>query len=196
VITRRYADTGAMIQAGTTSQTQAMPVVRLSETQELRLVLPVPESAVSRIRIGAPVAVRVPTLSRTFTGTVARFSGRVQPSTRTMETEVDVVNPQMVLMPGMYAEAVLELEKRVRTLAVPVTALANMDTAANVLVVSPSRQLERWPVKLGIETPDRIEVLAGLREGDLVLVGSRSQFKAGQTVEPKLLETVASTREP
>ena len=47
MITHRYADTGAMIQAGTSSQTQAMPVVRLSQNDRLRLVIPVPESAVS-----------------------------------------------------------------------------------------------------------------------------------------------------
>ena len=53
VVTKRYADTGAMIQAGTASQTQAMPVVRVAQTDRLRLVLPVPESIVPRIRIGS-----------------------------------------------------------------------------------------------------------------------------------------------
>src|SRR5262245_43490401 len=52
VITHRYADTGAMIQAGTSSQSQAMPVVRLSQNDKLRLVIPVPESAVPRIHLG------------------------------------------------------------------------------------------------------------------------------------------------
>ena len=68
VITKRYADTGSMIQAGTASQTQAMPVVRLSENSLLRLILPVPESAVPTVHIGQQVEVRVPTLNRTFPG--------------------------------------------------------------------------------------------------------------------------------
>src|ERR1700737_3638989 len=75
VITKRYADTGAMIQAGTASQSQAMPVVRLSQNDRLRLVLPIPESAVAGIRVGFPVEVRVGALNRTFVGKVARFSG-------------------------------------------------------------------------------------------------------------------------
>ena len=53
VVTKRYADTGALIQAGTASDTQAMPVVQLAEWSRLRLVVPVPESAVPQIRLGA-----------------------------------------------------------------------------------------------------------------------------------------------
>ena len=68
VVTKRYADTGSMIQAGTASQTQAMPVVRLSENTLLRLILPVPESAVPTVHIGQQVEVKVPTLNRSFPG--------------------------------------------------------------------------------------------------------------------------------
>src|SRR5262245_2111725 len=103
VVTHRYADTGAMIQAGTSSQTQAMPIVRLSAIDRLRLTIAVPESAVARVRVGAPVDVRVDALKRTFAGRVARFAGKVSADTRTMETEVDVANPDLALVPGMYA---------------------------------------------------------------------------------------------
>jgi multidrug efflux pump subunit AcrA (membrane-fusion protein) len=81
VITKRYADTGSMIQAGTASQTQARPLVRLSQNTLLRLVLPVPESAVPQVRGGNTVEVRVPTLHRSFPGSdkwpiaCAGFSG-------------------------------------------------------------------------------------------------------------------------
>src|SRR5262249_28652371 len=78
VITKRYADTGAM-------QTQSTPVVRLSENAMLRLILPVPESAVPAVHIGQQVEVQVPSLRRTFPGRVARFTDKVSPSTRTMD---------------------------------------------------------------------------------------------------------------
>jgi multidrug resistance efflux pump len=84
VVTKRYADTGSMLQAGTSSNTQALPLVRLSENRLLRLVLPVPESAVPTVHIGQNVDVRVPTLSRTFSGRVARFAEKVSSATRTM----------------------------------------------------------------------------------------------------------------
>src|SRR5262249_14384262 len=61
VITKRYANTGSMIQAGTASQTQAMPVVRLSQNSLLRLILPVPESDVSLVKVGQQLTVKVPT---------------------------------------------------------------------------------------------------------------------------------------
>src|ERR1051325_961725 len=123
VITKRYADTGSMIQAGTASQTQAMPVVKLSENSRLRLILPVPESAVPTVHIGQRVEVRVPTLKRSFPGRVARFAEKLSMSTRTMDTEVDVDNPTLLLIPGMYAEVNLTLDHRSRTLAVPVLAV-------------------------------------------------------------------------
>jgi RND family efflux transporter MFP subunit len=188
VITKRYADTGAMIQAGTASNTQAMPVVRLSENHLLRLVLPVPESVAPRIHTGARVEVRVPTLKRSFPGKVARFAERVQASTRTMETEVDVLNPQLLLIPGMYAEVVLTLDRKKDALAVPLGAIAGHDSSPKVLVVNAENRLEERTVTLGIETANMIEITSGLQPDELVIVGSRSQFKAGQLVQPKIVE--------
>lgn len=185
VITKRYADPGAMIQAGTASQTQAMPVVRLSQVDRLRLVLPAPESVVARVHVGAPVAVRVPALERTFEGRVARFSGKVEVATRTMQTEVDVANPQQVLLPGMYAYATLTLDRRDDALAVPVQAVFTRDDKPYLLVVNAGKRIEERAVRLGVETPERVEVLAGLREGELVVVGNRSQLRPGLAVQPK-----------
>ena len=188
VITKRYADTGAMIQAGTASQTQTMPVARLSADQLLRLVLPAPESVVPRIHVGEPVTVNVHSLNRSYEGRVARFSGKIDIGTRTMETEIDVPNPGFVLKPGMYAEAALTLDRRVDALAVPVQALNVNGQSTTVFLVSPENKIEERPVTLGIETPNRVEILSGIKENDLVVVGSRSQLKAGQRVEPKVVD--------
>src|SRR5262249_5935948 len=92
VITHRYADTGAMIQAGTSSQTQAMPLVKLSQNSVLRLTIPVPESAVPQVHLGESVDVTVPALRKTFVGQVSRFADKLDEQTRTMHTEVDVKN--------------------------------------------------------------------------------------------------------
>jgi len=192
IITQRLADAGAMIQAGTASHTQAMPVVRLSQVDHLRLVLPVPESIASRIRIGAPVEIRVDSLNRIFQGKVSRFSGKLNPSTRTMETEVDVPNPGRALLPGMYGYASLKLERKDDALSVPVQAVSAHDTNPSVLVVNGSGALEERMVVLGLETPERTEVVSGLSESDLVVVGNRAQLKVGMRVEPKIVEQVAA----
>src|SRR5579863_4290593 len=112
VVTERYANLGALVQAGTSSSTQAMPIVRLSQDDLFRLVIPVPESYVRYIHIGDHVDVRVPSLNRIFPGKVARFSVDVREDTRTMHTEVDVQNRDRVLISGIYAEAALTLEHK------------------------------------------------------------------------------------
>jgi RND family efflux transporter MFP subunit len=185
VITHRYADTGAMIQAGTSSQTQAMSLVKLSQTNVLRLTIPVPESAVAQIHLGEPVSVTVASLGKTFSGTVARFADQLDEQTRTMHTEVDVRNPDLQLVPGMYASAALTLADRRGVLVVPVQAVDRpTDGHASVMVVDASRTLQVRPVTLGLETPDRVEVVSGLRENDLVVLGNRTQLKAGSPATP------------
>ncbi|HEY7386958.1 MAG TPA: efflux RND transporter periplasmic adaptor subunit [Bryobacteraceae bacterium] len=189
VITRRYANTGALIQAGTASQSQAMPVVRLSENSLLRLALPAPESVVPLIRLGEPVAVKVSALNRTFPGRVARFADTVDPSTRTMKTEVDVPNPDLTLVPGMYAEVDLVTEQRRRVLAVPVEAIDGSGQSVRVFRVQASGAIEIIPIRVGIETARMVEVRQGdLSEGDAVVVGSHSGLKAGDIVRPKAIE--------
>jgi RND family efflux transporter MFP subunit len=193
VITRRFADTGAMIQAGTASQTQAMPVVQLSENSRLRLILPVPESAVPTIHIGQQVEVRVPTMNRTFPGRVARFSEKVALATRTMETEVDVLNPTLVLMPGMYAEVNLTLANRKAALSIPLTAVDITGDMGQVLVVTPNNRIEMRKIALGLETSTDVEVLSGLNDGDMVVTGNRAGLLAGQEVRPKVVTMQSSS---
>ena len=118
VVTKRYANLGALMQAGTTS-TQATPLVRLSEEDKFRLVIPVPESYVKYVHVGDSIDVRVPSLDRSLKGKVTRFSVDVSGATRTMHTEVDVPNPNYSLVPGLYAEAVLTLNHNGAALVVP-----------------------------------------------------------------------------
>jgi RND family efflux transporter MFP subunit len=187
VITKRYANTGSMVQAGTASQTQAMPVVRISDNSTLRLMLPVPESAVPTVHVGQNVDVLVPTLKRTFPGRVARFSNRVSEATRSMDTEVDVANPGMRLIAGMYAEVTLTLQRVQGVVAVPVTAV-DVESAAEgvVFVVNARNQIEKRTVAIGMETANRIELRSGVQNGELVVIGNRAGLKPGQEVSPKL----------
>ncbi len=78
VITKRYVDTGALISAGTSSEIQSQPVVQLAEWSLLRLVIPVPASAVPMLHLGSVVQVHVLDLNRDFQGRVARFRRRTQ----------------------------------------------------------------------------------------------------------------------
>jgi RND family efflux transporter MFP subunit len=193
VITRRLGDPGALIQAGTASHTQAMPVVRLSQIDRLRLVLPVPESIVPKIKAGDPVEVRVDTLGRVFQGKVTRFSGRLDAGTRTMQTEVDIPNPNGIIKPGMYGYATLRLDRRDDALAIPVQAISGRGASATVMVVGGNNRLQERQIDPGIETPNMVEVRSGLQENDMVVLGSRSRLRPGMPVEPKVVDAARVT---
>lgn len=187
VVTERYANLGTLMQAGTGSSTQAMPLVRLSEDDLFRLVIPVPEAYVRYIRMGDPVNVRVPSLDRSFPGKVARFSVDVRADTRTMHTEVDVPNRQRVLLPGLYAEADLQLDRKDNIPAVPLQALSHEGSKASVLLVDTDGTLERREVQIGIETSSDAEITSGLHEGDEVVVSDRSGLRAGEKVRAQVV---------
>jgi RND family efflux transporter MFP subunit len=190
VITKRYADPGALIQAGTASNTQSMPLVRLSDDTLLRLDFPVSVDYVRGIHLDAPVSVSVDSLGgRTFSGHIKRFSDKVDDSTRTMIVEMEVPNSSGELVPGMYATVTLRTAERPHALAIPVEAVP--EGAKSVLVVDAAHRVAERRVTLGLETPARYEVLSGLDEGDLVMIGNPGQVPLGETVAPRLTAPLA-----
>jgi RND family efflux transporter MFP subunit len=192
VVTVRYSDTGALVAAGTSSSTQAMPVVRLAQISVLRLVLPIPESIAGTIRIGDPVKVHVQALNEDVVGKVTRFADSLDPQTRTMHTEIDFQNANGKLLPGMYVEATLSQIAKRDVLTVPLEAVEMTGTAeGSVLLLNPQNMLEERKVHFGQEGSTRIEVVSGLNEGDRIVVGSRSSFRSGMRVKPKNLDSGA-----
>jgi RND family efflux transporter MFP subunit len=191
VITKRYADPGALIQAGTTSDTQSLPLVRVSDNYRLRLDFFVSQRYVKDTHVGDPVEVRVESMGgKTFTGIITRTTERVEEQTRKLTVEIEVPNPNLELVPGTYASVVLKVESHPHALAIPVGAVP-AGQQSSVYLINDQHQIEVRPVTLGLETPTSREVLTGLKEGDLVLVGSRSLVRPGQTVEPKLINSLA-----
>jgi len=181
VITKRYADPGALIQAGTSSDTQTKPLIRLSQNDRLRLDFPVSESFAEAITIGDPVEIRIDGHAEPLTGAISRFSRRIALDTRTMQTEVEVPNSDLKLIPGMYATVVLRIQRRPQTLAIPVEAVSGSEHPT-VFVVNDRQEIEERPIKLGLETPARYEVLTGLHQGERVMIGNRSQVHVGEKV--------------
>ncbi len=193
VVTQRYANLGALMQAGTSS-TQATPLVRLSKDDVLRLVIPVSESDVKYIHVGDPVSVRVPSMNENVKGKVARFADSVNMSTRTMHTEVDVPNPKGILVPGTYAEADIQLNRSGNALVVPLQALDRSGDTASVMVVKDNR-VEARKVTPGIQMQDVVEIENGVSAGDQVIVSERGGLTDGQTVVAKPLQAIAWQQE-
>lgn len=185
VVTKRFANVGSMIQAGTASQSAAMPVVRLSQLSTLRLSLPVPESLASSVRVNQSVEVKVTSLQRTFEGRVARFAARIDPSTRTMVAEVDVPNVSGMLLPGLYAEVSLKSAEHQDVITAPLEAIERSGSTARVYKVDRNGAVSIVSVQPGLEDASRAEILSGLQEADLVITGRRTGLKAGDKVRAR-----------
>jgi RND family efflux transporter MFP subunit len=188
VITKRFADLGSLIQAGTSSGT--MPLVELAEDDLLRLRFPVPESETPLIHAGKLVQCTVDAVHRTFAGKIVRDEWAIERSTRTMIAEVDVPNPDGALKAGMYATIVLPLQTATDVLAVPLQALSG-DEQPSVLVLGADGMLAEHRVTVGMRTAESAEISSGLKEGDLVVVGDRSGLRPGEKATARTVDLEA-----
>jgi RND family efflux transporter MFP subunit len=184
IVTKRSADPGALVQAGTSGTTQ--PVVNIVHDQVLRLTFPVPESNIEQVKVGAMVHVTVNASGEKFDAKISRVTGNVDRATRTMLVECDVDNPNHRFRPGMIADVKLVTREAKNAVAVPVEAIT-MGEKPTVMVVGADKKIARRAVQLGLTAPDKAEVLAGLTPGDQVVVGSRSGIQPGQLVSPRLI---------
>jgi RND family efflux transporter MFP subunit len=185
VVTWRYADTGALVQAGT-SNASAQPVVKLADVNVLRLRVPVPESLAASIYEGSRADVTVQATKEHFPARVARFTDSLDRSTRTMQVEFDIPNKDHHLAAGMYADVSLQVENKAHALTIPVQALLHSGDRSSVLALDADNHVTIRPVDIGIQEPSRVEVTSGLREGDRVVVGNLSAYHDGEAVDPKL----------
>jgi RND family efflux transporter MFP subunit len=183
VVTMRYADTGSLIPAGT-SENQGQAVVRLAQSDLLRLRMPIPEQDVPLVHVGTMVTIHVQATGQQFPGSVIRYTRDVSNATRTMLAEVDVPNPDLTLTPGMYADVTFALQQKKDALIVPASAIIQGDQPSVLLVDSSNRVLRR-PVVVGIAGANEQEITGGLSAGDRVIIGELSTFQPGEKVTPQ-----------
>jgi multidrug efflux pump subunit AcrA (membrane-fusion protein) len=107
-----------------------------------------------------------------------------------MHTEVDIPNPSHVLIPGMYAEATLMLDRHEDALVVPLQAVNQSGNQSTILLVDQNNRLQERPIKIGLQTSSDAEVLSGLNQGDRVVISDRSGLKSGMEVKPQVVEAV------
>jgi RND family efflux transporter MFP subunit len=184
VVTWRFSDTGALVQAGT-SNSSALPVVTVAQIDLLRLRIPVPESLAAKVRIGDSADVHVQATGEHFTGKVTRFTDSLDTSTRTMQVEIDVPNLNYHLQPGMYADVQLSANSRPNAPTVPIDAIRRSENKTSVLVVDPQNRVHARDVEVGAESSNYVEIVSGLREGERVIVGNLASYQPGELVKPK-----------
>ncbi|HEY4839951.1 MAG TPA: efflux RND transporter periplasmic adaptor subunit [Candidatus Acidoferrales bacterium] len=190
VVTQVYAFTGALLPAGTSSGKDTLALCQLSQNNLLRLVIPLPERAVSDVHIGESVAVRLTNPPKTFQGTIVRFSDQIDEQTRTMHAEVHVPNPKDELVTGMYASVLIPLHTAAHVLTLPIQVVQSAkESAGTVFVVNSSNHIEQRAVTLGLQTATQVEIVSGLQENEMVIFGEQAQYRVGELVSPKLVES-------
>jgi RND family efflux transporter MFP subunit len=180
VITERYVHPGALVGPGNGS---AGALVELEQVSKLRLVVAVPETVVAGVRQGIRIHFKVPAYpNRTFSGTVARIDRSLDPKTRTMAVELDVMNPRNELSPGMFPEVSWPARGAAEALLVPSTAVVTTTERTFVIRVVSGRA--QWVnVRRGSPAGDLVEVFGPLAAGDLVLSRANDEIREGTEIQ-------------
>jgi len=182
VVTARYVDPGALIQAAA-SLMQGQPVATVQDLDTIRVYVSVPEIDVPNVRKGTPASLTTAAYpGKEFNASVTRYAEALDPATRTMKTEIDVANPGHLLRPGMYADVNLELEKKSWALVVPGTALVVEGQKRFVYVVREGKA-HRVEVEIGFDDGAQAEIRSGLNGGERVVVAGKEGLTDGQSVE-------------
>lgn len=182
VVSARYSDTGALVQAGTSSAS-AQPVVQLDQTDVLRLRLPVPSNLAPFVKIGDPAKILMEGTGQRLTGKVVRTTGALDLATRTLQVEIDLKNPNNKLLPGMYADVTLDIRRSGKELTIPVEAVDQTVHPPYAYVVNAQGRIEKRELELGIQSPSRVEVLSGLQPGDEVVATNLASYQPGEQVK-------------
>ncbi|MGH9376751.1 MAG: efflux RND transporter periplasmic adaptor subunit [Terriglobia bacterium] len=184
-ITARYADPGALMQAATGSQTAALPLVRISETDRERLFIYPDQSQAAYIRVGDRAVVTDPARPGVrLDAQVTRISGAFDPSTRTMLTEIDFYNHRNLIAPGSFVEVTLRLLKRSRTLEIPAAALVLRGVKTFVAVVGSDNRVHFRPVVVANDDGVQVSIASGLKAGEIVAVNLGDSVTDGSKIEP------------
>jgi RND family efflux transporter MFP subunit len=192
VVVWRYADTGALIQGGTNSNSQDLPIVRLSQSSLLRLRIPVPEDDIRFVHEGDQLQVRVDAINRSLTGKIVRFTRDVNFETRSMETEIDVDNKDLSLTAGMYANTMLRMAHVENVVTIPIEALVLHGRQQVVYVLDGANHVHVRPVQIGIEGSKLAEIKDGLNVGDRVIIGGQDRYQEDEAVESQVADEPAS----
>jgi len=179
IITQRYVDPGALIQAGSASSA----IVALMDFSKVRLQIAVPEGEASRVTVGQPVLVTTENVpGARFDGKVTRFSYALDMGSRTMLAEVILENPALTLRPGMLVTAKIGIERKQSALLMPAESLVMEKANAFAYSVN-GNKAAKHPIKIGFNDGTSVEVLEGLSAGNTVILAGKLKLSDGQAVQ-------------
>jgi len=182
VITARFVDPGALIQSATSS-TQGQAIVTVQDLDTIRVYVSVPEVNVPLIHMGTPASLSTAAYpGKVFTAAVTRSAEALDPSTRTMKTEIDVPNREHLLRPGMYADVTIATETIRNALVVPDSTLV-VDGSRKFVWVVRGGSAHRMGVETGLDDGEEVEIRSGLKGEEQVVVAGKDNLVEGKAVE-------------
>lgn len=181
VVTQRHVDPGTLLQAETSSR-MVQQIVTIASVNRVRLRVDVPEAEVPFVQVGDAASVVMDSMpGRVFEGSVTRFAGSLDPSTRTMRTEIDLPNPELILRPGMYGRATLSLDTKPDVITIPADSL-RVDGEAEFVYCVVDGRARRFDVKATVGDGVVVEVTDGLEGTESVVVTARGPIVDGAPV--------------
>jgi RND family efflux transporter MFP subunit len=184
IVTERNVHPGALV-GPTGGPGTATPIVRIVDSNRLRLVIPVPEAYTAGVANGTSLSFTVAAYpGQTFVGTVARISQSVDVASRTMAVELDVNNADGRLAPGTFCQVGWPVRRATPSLLVPSGSLAS--TTGRTFVIRVRSGRTEWvDVKTGLASGPLIEVFGDLKAGDEIAVRGTDELRAGAQVQVK-----------
>jgi RND family efflux transporter MFP subunit len=185
IITARNVDTGALISAGSNSNSGNSWLFKIAETDSLRIHINVPQNSVQSIHLGQLAQVHIRELpTRTFTGTIVRTADSLDPSTNTLLTEVQLPNPDNILRPGMYAEVTFTANRPHPPLLLPANTLVVNALGTQVAIVTPENKVHFQKVDLGRDYGKEVEVTSDLSQDAVLIANPTNELQEGTEVKP------------
>ncbi|MGH9430034.1 MAG: efflux RND transporter periplasmic adaptor subunit [Terriglobia bacterium] len=184
-VTARYADPGALLQSATNAQTGALPVVRIAETDVLRVYAYPDQGDAELIRVGDRAEVADATRPDVrVAARVTRISGQLDPATRTMLTEIDVHNRAGRFLPGSFVSVTLSLRNSPRGVEIPSEGLILRNNKPFVAVVTPDNRVTFRPVTILSDDGATILIRSGLKPGERIALNAGDLVQEGGKIQP------------
>ena len=181
IITARNTDVGALIDAGANSPSKEL--FHLAAIDTLRIFVAVPEIYARAAQPGATATVTLEEFpGQSFQGTLVRNANAIDLSSRTLLVEIDVANPNGLLLPGAYTFVHVSLAGADSTVAVPSNTLLFRREGLQVAIVRDGRT-QLVPVTIGRDYGEKVEILTGLHATDGVIVDPSDSLISGIAVQ-------------
>jgi len=183
IVTARWVDPGAFIPAATSGNpAQSAAVVTLMDFTRVRVQVFVPEVEARHVRDGLPARISLDALpGRTFDGTVTRYAHALDEASKTMLTEIEIPNATAEILPGMYADVRLEIERKTGALLLPARAVVT-ERAGTFVFRDVDGKAVKTPVQIGFADGANVEIVAGLEEGQAVAVSTGRALADGMAI--------------